>query len=349
MTGIYVRVSTDEQALNGYSIRAQKEKLIAFCVAKDWNDYKIYCDEGVSGKSIEIRPGLLSLIKDIKSKIIDNVVVYKIDRLTRSTRDLIELVELFNNCDCSFNSFCESIDTKSSTGRLFIKIMGLFAEFERENIAERVKLGLERKVREGFSIANNNISYGYSKKNGQKIQSINENEAVIVKKVYKMFLNNHNCSEIARYLNNNNILTKKGNKWSYKTIKLILTNPNYIGKVRYGINKNNYFEAKGNHKPIIDFNEYNKVFFKIKYKHLYNDYLICACNEKMLGKKTESGVRYFCKCCGKSISENKINNIISKYCAWGGFSIDKKVLFLKNNISKIYIDKSINIHFISTK
>ena len=70
---------------------------------------------------------------------------------------------------------------------------------------------------------------------------------------------------------------------------------------------------------------------------------------KMLGKKTKSGVRYFCKCCGKSISENKINNIISKYCAWGGFSIDRKVLFLKNNISKIYIDKSINIHFISTK
>lgn len=349
MTGIYVRVSTDEQALNGYSIRAQKEKLISFCIAKDWNNYKIYSDEGISGKSIEIRPGLLSLIDDIKSKKISNVVVYKIDRLTRSTHDLIELIDLFNNYNCSFNSLCESIDTKSSTGRLFIKIIGIFAEFERENIAERVRFGLERKVREGFTIASKNISYGYNKKNGEKIQFVVEKEASIVRKIYEMFLNDYNYSDIARYLNDNNILTKNGHSWSYKTIKLVLTNPNYVGRVRYGINKINYFEVDGNHKPIISSNDFNKVLFKIKCRHLYNNYLICSCDEKMYGKKTRTGVRYFCKSCDKSISESKIDAILSKHCSWNDFSIYEKYLFLNNNIKKIYVDKFIDVFFISTK
>ena len=88
-------------------------------------------------------------------------MVYKIDRLTRSTKDLIELIDFFNENECSFNSLTESIDTRSSTGRMFIKIIGIFAEFERENIVERVKFGLERKVKEGYTIANKNISYGY--------------------------------------------------------------------------------------------------------------------------------------------------------------------------------------------
>ena len=92
-TAIYVRVSTDEQAKEGYSIRAQIDKLKNYIEIKDWEFYKVYADEGISGKDIEGRPAVKQLIADVESGKINNVLVYKIDRLTRSTKNLIELVE----------------------------------------------------------------------------------------------------------------------------------------------------------------------------------------------------------------------------------------------------------------
>jgi len=106
-TGIYVRVSTDEQAREGYSIRAQEEKLRSYAILKEWHIYSIYADEGISGKDIEGRPAIKRLIADVASGKVKNVLVYKIDRLTRSTKNLIELVELFNQSKCSFNSLNE--------------------------------------------------------------------------------------------------------------------------------------------------------------------------------------------------------------------------------------------------
>ena len=93
-TAIYVRVSTEEQALNGFSIRAQKEKLMYYATKiKDWNVYKVYSDEGISGKDIKNRPSLQEMLTDIKNKKVNNVLVFKIDRLTRSTKDLIDLIK----------------------------------------------------------------------------------------------------------------------------------------------------------------------------------------------------------------------------------------------------------------
>ena len=95
-TGIYVRVSTEEQAQEGYSIRAQEEKLRDYAKVKDWLVYKIYMDEGISGKNITERPAINEMIEDIKSGKVKNVLVFKIDRLTRNTADLISLIDLFN-------------------------------------------------------------------------------------------------------------------------------------------------------------------------------------------------------------------------------------------------------------
>ena len=208
MVGIYVRVSTDEQAHNGFSIRAQIEKLSCYCRLKEWSIFDIYADEGKSGKNINERSELIRLICDIKSKKVDNILVYKIDRLTRSTKDLIELVELFNKYNCAFNSFTESIDTNSSTGRMFIKIIGIFAEFERENIAERVRMGLERKVREGYSSASRNVSYGYKRGPIKNSLIIHQYEAYIVKKIFNLYLDNYSFADISRYLNKYSVKTK---------------------------------------------------------------------------------------------------------------------------------------------
>ena len=260
-TGIYVRVSTDEQAREGYSIRAQEEKLRAYAKLKDWHVYSIYSDEGISGKDIDGRPEMKRLIADVVSGKIKNVLVFKIDRLTRSTKNLIELVEIFNDHDCAFNSLNEAIDTSSATGRMFLKIVGIFAEFERENLAERVRVGLERKAKEGYSNCGFITSYGYDREKGNKIQEINESEAIIVRRIFDMYLNDNYCfDKIAKTLNVEGVVTKKGKQWKHTTVRKVLTNPNMTGKVRYACkDPDRYFEADGHHKPIIDEKTYLQV------------------------------------------------------------------------------------------
>ena len=265
-TGIYVRVSTEEQAREGYSIRAQEEKLKSYAKLKEWHIYGIYADEGISAKDIDGRPEMKRLIADIASGKVTNVLVYKIDRLTRSTKNLIELIDLFNQYQCAFNSLNEAIDTTTATGRMFLKIVGIFAEFERENLAERVRLGLERKAREGYAINSNNSSFGYARNIGEKIQTIEQKEAEIVRRIFDMYLHDdYSLYQIARTLNAENVSTKKGGKWKHKTVKLVLTNPNLIGKVRYACDDTDrYFEADGKHEPIIAEDVYYQVQEKLK-------------------------------------------------------------------------------------
>jgi len=110
-TAIYVRVSTDEQAQEGFSIRAQEQKLKDYARVKDWSIYNIYMDEGISGKNITERPAVNRMIEDIQNGHVKNVVVFKIDRLTRSTGDLSYLIELFNKHNCAFNSLMEVMNS----------------------------------------------------------------------------------------------------------------------------------------------------------------------------------------------------------------------------------------------
>jgi len=266
-TAIYVRVSTEEQAQEGFSIRAQIEKLKSYALLKDWEIYNIYSDEGISGKNIVDRPAINRLIDDIENEKVNNVLVFKVDRLTRSTKDLIELVDLFEKYNCAFNSLTESIDTDTPSGRMFLRIIGIFAEFERENISERARLGRERKVKEGYTLANYSMSYGYVKEKGQKVQEIQPDEARIVKEIFSMYLDkNISMTQIAKALNERKIKTKRNAlAWDTTSIKLILTNPTHIGKVRYSTeDESKYFEVDGHHEPIIDNETFQLVQEKLK-------------------------------------------------------------------------------------
>lgn len=344
-TGIYIRVSTDEQVKHGFSINAQKEKLLYYSQIKEWNVYKIYIDEGISGKNLN-RPKIQELLEDIKKKNVNNVLVFKIDRLTRSTRDLIDLIEMFQKYNCDFNSLTELIDTSSPTGRMFIKIIGLFAEFERETIVERIKVGLERKVKEGYSLCSSTTSYGYKRAKGQKIQEIDKQEAEVVRYIYEMYKEEMTIKEIKDKLNNKKIKTKKNRIWSNKTILNILTNPNYIGNVRYGINTCKYFEKEGKHQSIIDRETYQEIQKKLenrlrtKKDAYYSNKLICLCGKKMFTKRTYINKRcyinYICKneqCPIKSISHKRLD----RYLRINQKEIIEKKEYVQNNIYNIAI------------
>lgn len=143
----YIRVSTEEQAKEGVSLDAQEARIKAFCEAKGWNLLRIYRDEGVSGKDLN-RSGIQGLLHDLKGDGVDVVVTVKLDRLTRSIRDLGELIEeLFNGV--SLASVEESLDSSTAGGRMVINLLGTVAQWERETVSERTKAALDYKANQG--------------------------------------------------------------------------------------------------------------------------------------------------------------------------------------------------------
>ncbi|MCC9983335.1 recombinase family protein, partial [Streptococcus agalactiae] len=159
---IYVRVSTTMQAEEGYSIDEQIDKLTSYCKIKDWTVYDIYKDGGFSGGNIE-RPAMERLISDAERKKFDTVLVYKLDRLSRSQKDTLFLIEeVFGKNDISFLSLNESFDTSTAFGKAMIGILSVFAQLEREQIKERMLLGKIGRAKTGKAMMFSKVSFGYT-------------------------------------------------------------------------------------------------------------------------------------------------------------------------------------------
>ena len=149
---IYVRVSTTSQAEEGYSIEEQIDKLESYCKIKDWTVYKVYTDGGFSGSNTE-RPALERLIKDADRKKFDTVLVYKLDRLSRSQKDTLFLIEdVFIKNGIEFLSLQENFDTSTPFGKAMIGLLSVFAQLEREQIKERMQLGKLGRAKAGKSM-----------------------------------------------------------------------------------------------------------------------------------------------------------------------------------------------------
>lgn len=196
VTAIYVRVSTETQKEEGYSIEAQTEKLQAYCVAKGYNHRELYVDGGYTGSNIN-RPELQRLVTDIKNGRIERVLVYKLDRLSRSQKDTLYLIEdTFNPNGVDFISLSESLDTSTPLGRLMIGILSAFAQLERENIKERLQMGNIQRVKNGFWKGGGCVPFGfdYDKKRGFLVKN---NDAERVKQMYELYLQGYSTKKIA--------------------------------------------------------------------------------------------------------------------------------------------------------
>lgn len=248
-TAIYVRVSTTEQAKEGYSVSGQKNKLQSFCESQDWEVAGLYADEGISAKNTD-RPELKRMLADIKKGDIDCVLVYRLDRLTRSVFDLYKLLETFEEYDCKFKSATEIYDTTTATGRMFITLVASFAQFERESMGERVQLAMLEKARQG-KWTNAHVPFGYNLDKSEFKLYINHEEAVIVRKIFDMY-KNMGMNTIATYLNERQMLTRKRNKWSDNTIMRVLRNPVYCGYLQWSGETH-----KAHHEPIISEEEFS--------------------------------------------------------------------------------------------
>lgn len=247
---LYVRVSTTSQLEEGYSIEEQKAKLESYCDIKDWHIYKVYTDGGFSGSTTE-RPALEQLIKDAQSKLFDTVLVYKLDRLSRSQKDTLYLIEdIFLKNNIEFVSLLENFDTSTPFGRAVIGLLSVFAQLEREQIKERMQLGKLGRAKAGKSMMWAKTSYGYNYNKDTGTMTVNEYEALAVKEIYSLYLAGMSITKLRDKINED---YPKQPAWSYRTIRGILANPVYCGLNQY---KGQTFQ--GTHKAIISLDDFEQ-------------------------------------------------------------------------------------------
>jgi len=229
---IYIRVSTEDQARHGVSLEAQKEALESYCKMYQYNVSKIYKDAGKSAKNIKGRPAMSRMLKDAENKKFDAILIYKLDRFSRSLKDLILTIEQLKNWDIDFISLQDKIETTSATGKLMFHIISSFAEFERDIIGERTKFGMEKKAREGKIV--NRAPFGYLIEDKEmKPHTVN---AVKLDQLYDFFLEHKSLGKTAKQFG----FTTSG-------VKKILMNKTYLGMLKFG--EEWHF---GDHEAILD-------------------------------------------------------------------------------------------------
>lgn len=256
----YIRVSTLEQAESGYSISEQKDKLTDYCRVKDWQVAKIYSDPGFSGASLD-RPAMQQLITDCELGVFDAVLVYKLDRLSRSQKDTLYLIEdVFNANNVHFMSLSENFDTSTPFGKAAIGLISIFAQLEREQIKERMQMGKLGRAKAGKIAAWSTVPFGYIKANDT--YEVNPLQANIVKQIYADYLSGKSITKIYQDLNKDGHIGKPV-PWSYRTVRQILDHAVYTGRVAF---KGHLYD--GMHPAIISRQDWEEVQRQLKIRQL---------------------------------------------------------------------------------
>lgn len=263
---LYMRVSTEEQAASGYSLGAQKERLEAFCIAQGWSIAGRYIDDGVSAKNLE-RPEFQRMMREAQAG--DVVLVVKLDRLTRSVRDLDDLLRLFEKRDITFHSISEHFDTTTAAGRLFMRMIAEISQWEREVIAERTAEG-KRKKATGGEWGGGPIPFGYvavpsgkTKKSGKELVKLvpDEERGHLVDAIYRRYLEGYGVRAICLWLNNTlGVRTTNGERFQSTTVVRILRNPIYCGDIVHGRRtKGPVIRVPGEHESLVSREVFERV------------------------------------------------------------------------------------------
>lgn len=247
---IYPRVSSIESAENGYSIADQTEKLKKYCEVMNWDVYKVYTDPGYSGATLD-RPGLQELIKDVEAGMIDKVVVYKLDRLSRSQKDTLYLIEdVFLKNKTDFVSITESFDTSSSFGIAMVGILAVFAQLERSKIQERTTAGKEGRAKEGLYHGSKWVPIGYDYIDG--FLEINDYERMQLLEIYDLYFKGTPLRTIETLFKEKGYKHKHG-YWTPKTMRSVMNSKTILGYTKH---RDKWYE--GQHDPIVDENTWLK-------------------------------------------------------------------------------------------
>ena len=215
----YVRVSTDKQAEHGVSLEAQEAKIRAMATVQGADLLDVIVDGGESAKSLN-RPGLQKLMALVNSGKVEAVIVAKLDRLTRSVKDLCGLLELFEKRKVALISVAEALDTGSAAGRLVITIMGAVSQWEREAIGERTRDALRHKRGNGERVGN--IEFGYRLSSDQQHLEPDPAEQATVEQIRHLRSQGHSLRRIATTLNHHGHRTRRGTEWRLESVNRVV-------------------------------------------------------------------------------------------------------------------------------
>ena len=315
IAGLYPRVSTDDQVREGFSLDEQEKEMKKLCMYKNYQIYKVYREEGVSAKNMN-RPKFQEMIQDLKDGKINRIIVYKLDRLTRSIQDLEVICKLIEKYHCSLDSVSEEINTDTAMGVFFIRMTTILAQLEIERTSERTKFGLKGAAKNGHFCGKAPI--GYRKINKELV--IDDLESEVVKEIFDDYVNGLSVCTITKKLNNKNALNRN---WRTTTIDRMLSNYIYCGDYLYGkraknmkpIHLENICPAiidKETFKMVQTQKERNLKNYTRKHTYVYMQKIVCSkCNKIMGGSSTTSRnkstqIYYKCNCCNTRINEKKI-------------------------------------------
>lgn len=246
----YLRVSTEDQAREGFSLDAQRARIAAYCVARGYALRREFVDNGFSGRTTK-RPAFSELMQSIREGLdlrrkkvrIGAVVVARFDRLNRNLYDFLATQREMQRHKVDFASVDETVDTKGPFGRFFVQVMAAFAELESGIIGERVRHGMRQKALQG-GFNGMSAPFGYEVRNGGLV--ICEGEAAVVRRIWGWHRKGKSLAWIARRLNRQGIPTKKGRAWSKRQLFRVIHNPLYRGSLHW-----QDIVTPGAHEPIV--------------------------------------------------------------------------------------------------
>ena len=239
---LYVRVSTEDQAKEGFSLDAQMKRLEAYCRSKLWTPVRQFIDDGHSGRTTD-RPAYKEMMSSMDEW--DTLLVMKMDRIHRNSVNFAGMMDILKKNGKAFTSIQEKFDTTTAMGRFVMDIMQRIAQLESEQIGERVRMGMEKKASSGKGMLGSGHPYGYMYDDGAL--KIDLDEALTVRAIYALYMKKLSAMDIARTLNDAHIPAKKGGAWNRQSIHGILQNPLYTGQFRWGGTN-----RRGTHAAIIE-------------------------------------------------------------------------------------------------
>jgi len=231
---VYIRVSTEEQAREGYSLDAQKQVLEDYCIAYDYEIVDFYIDDGYSGRNIR-RPAYRRMMEEISEW--DSILVLKMDRIHRNTRNFIEMMDILKKKNKNFISKQEKLDTKSAMGNFVMQLIQSIAQLESEQTGERTHDGMRQKA---SSLDSNDDQkrtmgftppFGYRLNEGRLVDDFDEQ--YVVSLIFDLYRSGETMDSICYSLNRQKLLTRKGNPWNKFNLRNILHNPVYAGYMRW--------------------------------------------------------------------------------------------------------------------
>ena len=323
IVGLYPRVSTEDQSRFGHSLDEQEDKLKQLCSFKDYEIYKVYREEGVSAKDTN-RPKFQEMIEDMKSGKINKIIVYKLDRLTRSIKDLETICTLLEEYNCSLESVAEEINTSTANGKFFIRMLTILAQLEIERTSERTKFGLIGAAKKGH--LSGRPPLGYTKLEKSKDLIIDDIKAEVVRRIFRLYLDGLSVCSICKLFNQEEVLNRH---WSTTTVDKILSNQLYIGNMEYGKRSKGEKQIFENVVPsIIDKTTFEMVQkrkvknlknFHRKLNYIFMQKIKCTkCNKIMGGSSSTSKdnnkhIYYKCACCKTRINEKRIEKSLMTF------------------------------------